>query len=444
MQENKKTNNQTILVLCIICSIVLVGLIVFINLNDKTKVYKNIINSSFDVVDKALKKYKTVASPVDKANTLTATVTSPTDIVNLKLDYSPKDKIFNLGATINKDNQAIFEGKLIHQDNKTYLKSNVLNNTYEINYSLGACDENGCNENDRNLNDILDSVFSVKTYSYENLNTISKNLRKVLIGSLDKKYITKNNIKTLVNNQDMQTTRYSYVLNSLSVSKLVNKINNDKDLKDALFATFGDYFSASGITKDNFKDKILTIKDNFGTLNVYKTKNNKIVKVTLNIVEGSSFDVTINDDSVVIDYDNNIDASSKIIYNTDTNKINLVYYSNEVEAIELEIRNNTSNSYTIDYNLYGENEKNTGTIYFDILESDDNHLKGNLKVKSNDLDLTADFEVVVTDSSSKEEVGSYQDLKNISKGEIESVINILTKLEDNQIFKIIKEEFTEN
>ena len=242
----------------------------------------------------------------------------------------------------------------------------------------------------------------------------------------------------------MQTTRYSYVLNSLSVSKLVNKINNDKDLKDALFATFGDYFSASGITKDNFKDKILTIKDNFGTLNVYKTKNNKIVKVTLNIVEGSSFDVTINDDSVVIDYDNNIDASSKIIYNTDTNKINLVYYSNEVEAIELEIRNNTSNSYTIDYNLYGENEKNTGTIYFDILESDDNHLKGNLKVKSNDLDLTADFEVVVTDSSDKEEVGSYQDLKNISKGEIESVINILTKLEDNQIFKIIKEEFTEN
>ena len=187
MQENKKTNNQTILVLCIICSIVLVGLIVFINLNDKTKVYKNIINSSFDVVDKALKKYKTVASPVDKANTLTATVTSPTDIVNLKLDYIPKDKIFNLGATINKDNQAIFEGKLIHQDNKTYLKSNVLNNTYEINYSLGACDENGCNENDRNLNDILDSVFSVKTYSYENLNTISKNLRKVLIGSLDKK-----------------------------------------------------------------------------------------------------------------------------------------------------------------------------------------------------------------------------------------------------------------
>ena len=444
MQEKKKTNNQTVLVLCIICSIVLIGLIVFINLNDKTKVYKNIINSSFDVIDKALKNYKTVASPIDKANTLTATVTSPTDVVDLKLDYSPKDKIFNLGATINKDNQAIFEGKLIHQDSKTYVKSNVLNNTYEVNYALGACDENGCNENDRNLNDILDSVFSVKTYSYENLNTISKNLRKALIGSLDKKYITKNNVKTLVNNQDTQTTRYSYVLNSLSVSKLVNKINNDKDLKEALFATFSDYFSASGITKDNFKDKILAIKDNFGTLNVYKAKNNKIVKVTLSIVEGSSFDVTINDDSVVINYDNNIDASSKIIYNTETHKINLVYYSNEVEAVELEIRNNTSNSYTIAYNLYGEDEKNAGTINFDILESDDNHLKGNLKIKSSDLDLKADFEVVVTDSSSKEEVGSYQDLKNISEEEIESVINILTKLEDNQIFKIIKEEFTEN
>lgn len=444
MKETKKNNYSNILIVCVVCVIILIGLIVYINLNDKTKVYKDIINSSFDVVDKTLVKYKATVTPVDKANVLKATITSPTDKINLNVNYDPQNKIINLGADILIDNETVFNGKIIHENSKTYFKSDILNNTYEINYAFGACDGTICDPNVNSINEIIDSIFTTQSFNYDNLNTISKNLRSAIISSLDKKYITKKNVKTLINGKDTKTTRYSYVLNALSLNKLVNKINNNSKLKDALFATFEGLFNDYGITKTNFKEKVLEQKDNIGTINIYTNNSNKINKVTLSIVDGGTYEVTINDSSVVFEFNNNDDINGKVIYNTTTQSINLLYYYNDADSIEFEVKNNGTNSYTITYNSYDNDNKHTGTVDLNIIESNDNHIKGLIKFKNSDTDLTIDFETNISDNNMYEEVSNTEDLNNITNEEIEKLVNVLTKLEDNKLFKSIKDLFKEN
>ncbi len=127
-----------------------------------------------------------------------------------------------------------------------------------------------------NINDIIENSFLTPNINYNILKETESSLKKVMLKSLEKRYITKKNITTSINNKDTKVTKYSYVLNKSSLTSVINNINNNKSLKDNLFTLFN-YFASAGITKDSFKD-IIGTKDNFGTLNIYMI-GNRIAKV---------------------------------------------------------------------------------------------------------------------------------------------------------------------
>lgn len=440
MKQKDKKDYQSLVVGCLFCLILLIGFILYINLNDKTRVYKKAINTTFDTVDKTLSKYKKVANSLDKPNNLTLDIISETDTINLSLNKDSNNKIISANAKAIKDNNTILEGDIIHQNSKTYLKSNVLNTTYELNYNFNQCDGETC-DNSVNLNDIIDSIFTTSIFNYDDLNNISKKLRKAILSSLDKKFIDKKNITTLVNGVDTKTTRYSYVLNALSLSKLVNKIDKDKTLKESLFNTFGSSLNDFGITKDNFKDIILKSKENIGTLNIYTTGSSKIVKVTLNITDSATYDITINDSSIIVDFKNYDDTNIKVIYYTSTKKIDILYYYDEVNSIELDIDNKNSNRYIIDYTILDNQNKTTGKIDFNITESTDDMIKGTINIKGANLNLDINYSSKTIDSIDETAITDSSDINTITEEEINNFNEALTKLEDNGLVKIIKSLF---
>ena len=130
MKQKDKKDYQSLVVGCLFCLILLIGFILYINLNDKNRVYKKAINTTFDTVDKTLSKYKKVSNSLDKPNNLTLDILSETDTINLSLNKDSNNKIISANAKAIKDNNTILEGDIIHQNSKTYLKSNVLNTTY--------------------------------------------------------------------------------------------------------------------------------------------------------------------------------------------------------------------------------------------------------------------------------------------------------------------------
>ena len=440
MKQKDKKDYQSLVVGCLFCLILLIGFILYVNLNDKTRVYKKAINTTFDTVDKTLSKYKKVANPLDKPNNLTLDIISETDTINLSLNKDSNNKIISANAKAIKDNNTILEGDIIHQNSKTYLKSNVLNTTYELNYNFNQCDGETC-DNSVNLNDIIDSIFTTSIFNYDDLNNISKKLRKAILSSLDKKFIDKKNITTLVNGVDTKTTRYSYVLNALSLSKLVNKIDKDKTLKESLFNTFGSSLNDFGITKDNFKDIILKSKENIGTLNIYTTGSSKIVKVTLNITDSATYDITINDSSIIVDFKNYDDTNIKVIYYTSTKKIDILYYYDDVNSIELDIDNKNSNRYIIDYTILDNQNKTTGKIDFNITESTDDMIKGTINIKGANLNLNINYSSKTIDSIDETAITDSSDINTITEEEINNFNEALTKLEDNDLVKIIKSLF---
>lgn len=442
MKPKDKKIFQKLGLSCLLCFIILLGLILFINLNDKTRIYKNAIAKTFEAVDKTLNKYKKVANPLDKPNNLTLNITSANDTINLSLNKDSNNKIISANAKAIKDNNTILEGDIIYQNNKTYLKSNILKTIYELNYNFSQCDGTTC-DNSINLNNIIDSVFTTSAFNYNDLNNISKKLRKALLSSLDKKFIDKKNITTLVNKVNTKTTRYSYILNAQSLKKLITKIDKDKTLKDNLFNTFGSSFNNMGITKDNFKDIILKSKENIGTLNIYTTGSNKIVKVTLNIIDSAVYDITINDSSVVVDYKNYDDTNIKVIYNTSTKKINILYYYDDTNFIELDIDNKSSNQYIIDYIIFDNQTRTTGKVDFNITEVSDDLIKGTINIKGSDLNLYINYESKTIDSIKELTFTNTNDIKNITEEEIIKFNDALTKLEDNSLVKMLKGLFNE-
>lgn len=421
----KKQTKQDLIIIGSILLFLLLGLIVYINLNDKVKPFKMVITKSFDIMDKGVGTLKN-APDVMKDNQVFLELSDSKETINLNLGYSPKNKYIKLDGNLNNNDLTY-----IFKDNKSYLKSTKLNNTYNINYQFKGCNDTECLDNAGSLDDIIASSFLTTNINYKDLNRTVTNLEKVFLKSIDKHYITKKKMTTSINNVDTKTTRYSYLLNKNSLSILLNNIDHNKTLKDDIFNLFGDSLNTLGITKDNFKN-IIDVEENIGTLNIYTTSYNNIAKVNLSLVNGVNITVNIEKDITTIDYTLSTEISGKITVNNNTKKTNITYYYKGNNAIELEI-SKENDTLHIDYNIYVSDNKYTGTITNRLENPNVDNFVGTLTIN----DITLKYDIKTTNDIEKEDISTSVRYEEMSTEDALSLENIIKDIENDNLINTI-------
>ena len=433
-----KKNKLIIIISCLIL-VLLVGLIVL--LNDKTKYFKKITNETFTTLEKVTNVSKNIPILATGFKNISLEVKDNdniNDTLNIALNVDNTNKYLELKGQVNNNNTEKFNGSFIYQDGKTYIKeNNILKNTYHFDLDLTGCDSNeNCTVSKFYLSNLIENSLSDKTVDYNKVDKIVKSLKKITASSFINKYIE---VRKITNGSEKQI-RYSYVLNSKSLKKFANKIDSDKTLKDDIFLVLGEILNSLGITKTNFKEKLLGVDGNIGTITI-TVINNKINKVVLNITNNMEITVKPNEDNNIIEIKTQDSTNGRIVYNNKTKVVNVKLYDTNSNALELEFTNN-DNKLQVDYSIYNKTKKKMGTIINTTSTNEKNTLAGTLNIKANNLNADINY-VISSDIKDKTSISNALEFNDLSK---EEVNNITSNLEDvlknglvNKFFEAIKE-----
>ena len=433
-----KKNKLIIIISCLIL-VLLVGLIVL--LNDKTKYFKKITNETFTTLEKVTNVSKNIPILATGFKNISLEVKDNdniNDTLNIALNVDNTNKYLELKGQVNNNNIEKFNGSFIYQDGKTYIKeNNILKNTYHFDLDLTGCDSNeNCTVSKFYLSNLIENSLSDKTVDYNKVDKIVKSLKKITASSFINKYIE---VRKITNGSEKQI-RYSYVLNSKSLKKFANKIDSDKTLKDDIFLVLGEILNSLGITKTNFKEKLLGVDGNIGTITI-TVINNKINKVVLNITNNMEITVKPNEDNNIIEIKTQDSTNGRIVYNNKTKSIGVKLYDTNSNALELEFANN-DNKLQLDYSIYNKTKKKMGTIINTTSTNEKNTLAGTLNIKANNLNADINY-VISSDIKDKTSISNALEFNDLSK---EEVNNITSNLEDvlknglvNKFFEAIKE-----
>ena len=433
-----KKNKLIIIISCLVL-VLLVGLIIL--LNDKTKYFKKITNETFATLEKITnvsenipiltKGFKNISLEVkDNDNT--------NDTLNVALNVDNTNKYLELKGQVSNNNKETFNGSFIYQNGKTYIdEKNILKNTYHFDLDLTGCNGNeNCTVSEFYLSNLIENSLSDTMADYTKVNKIVKSLKKVATSSFINKYVE---VRKITNGSEKQT-RYSYVLNKDSLKKFASKIDNNKTLKDDIFEVFGDILNNLGITKTNFKEKLLGVDGNIGTITI-TVINNKINKVVLNITNKIEITLKPNEDNNIMEIKTQDSTNGRIVYNNNTKAISVKLYDTDSNALELEFTSN-NNKLQVDYSIYNETKKKMGTIINTTSTNEENTLAGTLNIKTNNLNANINYNIS-TDIKDKTNITNALEFNDLSEEEVNNITNNLKDaLENglvNKFFEAIKE-----
>lgn len=417
------------LIIIIPCLIIILLVVTMLLLNNKVKYFKEVANSTFDVVENINKEAKKIPLFNNNFNDLTLNIKdseSQTEEINANIHLDYANKYLGLTGSISGNNKKV-NGSFTYQDEKTYFNlGDILSGNYEFNYDLTGCDNDKCQDDKYYLSDLLSNTLDNVSTDNSNLDSAIKRLRKIVVNSFDKRYVDKRKITA---NKETYT-RYSYVLNSYSLQKLVTKVDSDKTLKDAIFNVFGNVLSTLEITKDNFKEALLSNDINFGTITLNVSKN-KVTKVVLNITDIIEIAVNINDKNNVIEFKNE-SVNGNITVSKENNNITVKLFDTNSNAIDLDMTLK-SDRQTIKYGIYGEKTKVLGTLTNTINTNSNDNIIGILNLKNSNMDLNIDYQFKNQDDI----IAKITDAKKFDDLTDAEVDNALDTLEDALDTKLI-------
>ena len=363
--------------------IIFLGILYF---NDDTRIYKETVNATYEVLDNTLDKYQNIIGFLNKDKKMSLELNDSKEKFNLDLLLSSRNE--NIYASLKYHNQ---DWAYLYTNNTSYLKKNNIYQAFD--YEVKECEE--CSPT--SLNTILSNTFSPSNVTSKDLKVILNDLKTTINKSWHQNYITKRKI----NGNNNTEVLYSYLINKNSFGDLFTKINNNKSLKDNIFKTFPNLLSNYGITKENFNK----LKDNdiLGTLNIHKI-NKKVTKIELTIQDGFSLTIDLTK-TLTIYYKSNSLSLRSII---SPNNSNIVLYSSNNKSLELNIKEQP-NSTLLEYNMYNNLNTNKGLIEIN---------KDNVNLKTSKFNLNINYqennnltlpENIKSDKMNPKEVEDYWD-----------------------------------
>lgn len=384
--------------------------------NRTDKIVTNVINKAFNKINDSIDEienfdYNKDTALVNGSLKIDTNIDGLEDLKNEKFDYTfgmdYKNKKLELGAALTEDETKVIDALLYLINDKAYVS---LKDDYKkiINIDSQEFD--------------FDEIFKIENVNFnkDDLKYISKEIKNILIDSIEMKKLTKSSSTIKLNGKSTKVTKISYNLNERNTKKLVeNVIDNILD-NDELLKKLS---KISDTSVSDIEDALEDAKDEdieaVGTLNLYtKGFTNEFAKLEL-----------INNDT-----------KFGIINNSD----NTVVYAKDDDAnLEITVNENTKDKLSIDYLYKESNAKVDGTIKITNKEISKSKNEGSIE-----LSVNYDKYKVNLDLDYKSEIGAkiadIDESKTVKLSEMTSTdlndlyTKIMSKLNDSDMADIIK------
>lgn len=401
-------------VVLVVVALFAVGFYYYFNRTDK--IVTNVINKAFNKINDSIDEienfdYNKDTALVNGSLKIDTNIDGLEDLKNEKFDYTfgmdYKNKKLELGAALTEDETKVIDALLYLINDKAYVS---LKDDYKkiINIDSQEFD--------------FDEIFKIENadINKDDLKYISKEIKNILIDSIEMKKLTKSSSTIKLNGKSTKVTKISYNLNERNTKKLVeNVIDNILD-NDELLKKLS---KISDTSVSDIEDALEDAKDEdieaVGTLNLYtKGFTNEFAKLEL-----------INNDT-----------KFGIINNSD----NTVVYAKDDDAnLEITVNENTKDKLSIDYLYKESNAKVDGTIKITNKEISKSKNEGSIE-----LSVNYDKYKVNLDLDYKSEIGAkiadIDESKTVKLSEMTSTdlndlyTKIMSKLNDSDMADIIK------
>lgn len=417
MKKNFKTNQKYFYVTLIIAILIIsTGLILSIKINEKSKYFKKVFESSYIVSNKFI-SFLNLTKYTENNTTMNINLsgTNSADTINLQLqNYIDKNLI---AVNLNYKN---YDLSYLTQNGKYYLKSDsLLENVYELN------EDDFYNNFLKNFNN---SAF------IDNTTNLLKKAKNILNKSLDKKYVSKKTTTTLVGETEEKVTRYSYSLNKDSLSKLINNACQDEDIKNAITAAL----KANSKFKDiNVTDIKTILEENIinGTFNIY-VKNGKIKKVSIYLLDSAEIEYYVTDDYMKLtikgEKTHNIFTVNYNLANKEAT-VTLAKNSSKVNEFLITLDDNLK----ISYEVYLDDKKLSGIITHRY--TNDTKDAGIVTITDNERIINISYSKEIEENISPYDFSNAVQISTPTEKEITKITNAATDLMQSSFIKNIIE-----
>lgn len=368
--------------------------------NDPVSIYKDSINNVYKSLNSMLKEYKEKSVDLDfykdpiqynldfKLESNIPELANFTNLnyhIGLGLDYSKEQMNFELG--IKDKNETIVSALLAYINNTLYLKSD------ELFSKVLNLDEQEA---------IFDTSIKINNpdagISPEELDIILKEMKTILIDSLDKDKFKTEDSKITINDKEYKGKKVSYILDEENLKRTISFIKeqilkNDK-LKDALVAVLG-------IDKSELESTLneaTEINDASDTIIVLYTDNLNNVIAGEFLVENIkliSFNCVNKEFNLIME----AEGQALTISKDKNDLVNVKFNDGATDILDLLIENKKYDNIKIDYRINIEGSTYSGTIEETNIKRTTDNISSNIKLTFNTSVLGNPINLSLTGSS---------------------------------------------
>ena len=208
--------------------IIFLGILYF---NDDTRIYKETVNATYEVLDNTLDKYQNIIGFLNEDKKMSLELNDSKEKFNLDLLLSSRNE--NIYANLKYHNQ---DWAYLYTNNTSYLKKNNIYQAFD--YEVKECEE--CSPT--SLNTILSNTFSPSNVTSKDLKVILKDLKTTVNKSWHQNYITKRKIKDFKDTPLIIHQRYLPLINDYCLNKLIQiqlKVTCDDSRTSLIWAISG-------------------------------------------------------------------------------------------------------------------------------------------------------------------------------------------------------------
>ncbi len=364
----KKKKTKIVLILILILIAIAIGLFVGYKkvVSNPLSIYKNVINEVYDLANNYLEEnlkdtmdINLQQEPVMISSRFT--IDSNVEELAVLSDYEyelatgldlEKEQI-NVSFGLHNDNEQIINLLMLFLNDHTYLKSDELYNQV-LDLGLSNLDFSE-----------LEAVEG--NYTYEDLDIILKNMKKILINSLDKNKFSLSDEEITINEDKIKAKKFTYLLDQENMERTINYIREEILKNEELMTSLS---NVSGLTTEELEEGLKSEinYDDYEDIYIHLYTNGTTKVIAGNI--GT-------EDTNVIRFTNKDDIFDMLIGDEYTNFI--VKYENN----ELEISYNEYDEEIFNFTMI--NEKSSSKIEMAMNDYSGNI---NLSLETSNLDIT--------------------------------------------------------
>lgn len=427
-EKNKKGKAKFLIIGFLVIIAIAIGLYVGYKKlnNDPLGIYKDTINGIYRKLNGVLKDAENKNMELDiNEDPVTIDLKAKLDsnMIELKnftgLDYRVslgidlKNKKMNTNLNIEENNNSLLNLAL------SIINNNIYVNVFDKVIDLGKRDIFS------NFNINSDSV----KVDYDNYDYILKELKDILIKSLDKNKFKMEDANITINNKEYKGKKAIYNLDQENIERTLKffrkSILKDTKLMEAIAESFNitsDELSSmleEEIDYTSFEDIII---------NLYTDKFNNLIAGSIEIQNEGIINFDYIDNDLNINFDSDEDILKLQIKD---NLITITYKENDIELFKISLEEN-NNNLKIPFTFNIENDNVYGSLEFNNIKTSKNSASAEIKfsVKANiegediDLTLTGSYSLSSADIKTIDPTGS-EKLEDISE---EEAIELFSKL----------------